>query len=412
MNGKALKIAVVGGGAAGLTAAGRAGENGAEVTLFEKNRELGRKLAITGKGRCNVTNSCDSDEFIKNVTKNGRFLYTAANRFTSADTMSFFEGLGVPLKVERGNRVFPESDKASDIVAALSGYAKRNLKRTEHEKVLSIERSGDGFTVKTGRGEAFFDRVIIATGGVSYPATGSTGDGYVFAKRFGHKIEEPVPSLVPLTVDGGFLGTLQGLTLKNVGLKVLDDDTGKTVYEDFGEALFTHFGFSGPIILSASAHMREKHRYTLSFDLKPALDVQTLDRRLQRDFSENPSRSFSVYLRGLMPASLTGYFADYCGIKGDRTLNSITRTERFSIIAALKDYRFEISGFRPIAEAIVTSGGVSTLEIFPKTMESRLCPGLYFAGEVIDCDAYTGGFNLQIAFSTAVLAADAASGKI
>ncbi|MBO4217407.1 MAG: NAD(P)/FAD-dependent oxidoreductase, partial [Clostridia bacterium] len=343
---------------------------------------------------------------------NGRFLYTAANRFTSADTEDFFERLGVPLKTERGNRVFPQSDRASDIVAALSGYVKKNGVRIIHENVVSIEKDGSRFAVITDRGRSAFDRVIVATGGVSYPATGSTGDGYLFAKSFGHRIEEPVPSLVPLTVKGGFSGTLQGLALKNVGLRVRDEDTGKTVYEDFGEALFTHFGFSGPIVLSASAHMREKHRYTLVFDLKPALDVLTLDRRLLRDFAENPSRSFAVYLRGLMPASLAGHFADYCGIAKDRTLNSITRAERYDIIKSLKEYRFPVEGFRPIAEAIVTSGGVSTLEIYPKTMESRLCPGLYFAGEVIDCDAYTGGFNLQIAFSTAILAADAASGKI
>ncbi len=412
MSGGSVRIAVIGGGAAGLMAAGRAGENGACVTLYEKNRSFGRKLAITGKGRCNVTNDCDADEFIKNITKNGRFLYTAANRFTSADTKAFFESRGVPLKTERGNRVFPRSDKAADIVGALSGYAEEHIRKAVRERVLSIDKTGCVFTVATERGKESFDRVIVATGGVSYPATGSTGDGYAFAEHFGHSIETPVPSLVPLTVKGGFSGTLQGLTLKNVGLKVFDEDAGKTVYEDFGEALFTHFGFSGPIILSASAHMREKHRYTLVFDLKPALDVQTLDRRLQRDFSEKPAKTFHVYLRELMPSSLAAAFAGYCGIGQERTLNSITRAERYSIINDLKAYRFGVTGFRPIAEAIVTSGGVPVSELFPKTMESRLCPGLYFAGEVIDCDAYTGGFNLQTAFSTAVLAADAASGMI
>ena len=404
-----IKIAVIGAGAAGLMAAGRAGENGADVTLYEKNREPGRKLAITGKGRCNVTNDCDENEFIKNITKNGSFLYTAAHRFTSADTKAFFEGLGVPLKTERGNRVFPKSDKAADIVAALSGYAVRNIRKLRRERVAAIDKDGGEFIVKTEEGQARFDCVIIATGGVSYPATGSTGDGYAFAERFGHTVETPVPSLVPLNVKGGFSGTLQGLTLKNVGLKVIDTDAEKTVYTDFGEALFTHFGLSGPIVLSASAHMREKHAYRLVFDLKPALDVQTLDRRLLRDFADKPTKTLSVYLRELMPASLAQEFAAYCGIDGGRTLNSITRTERFDLINSLKGYGFDVTGFRPIAEAIVTSGGVSVKEIFPKTMESRLCPGLYFAGEVIDCDAYTGGFNLQIAFCTAVTAADAAS---
>ena len=405
------KIAVIGGGAAGMLAAGYAANLGASVTLFERNTLLGKKLGITGKGRCNVTNNCTPEEFIKNITANGKFLYSAINRFSSADTMAFFEGLGVPLKTERGNRVFPVSDNAVDIVLALKKFCLQNGVRIVTERVTDWIKNEDALigVVTEKQRHLGFDAFILCTGGVSYPVTGSTGDGYTLAQSVGHTIKPPVPSLVGLTSDSEICAASMGLALKNVAVSVTDTVKKKVIYKDFGEMLFCHFGVSGPMILSASAHLRpmERHRYQLAIDLKPALDMQTLDKRLLSDFEKNKNRNFINAFDALLPAKLREPFIKLTGIAPDKKINTITAEERRRVASLIKALPVSVTGFRPITEAIVTSGGVSVKEIEPQTMRSKKCPNLYFAGEVMDLDAYTGGFNLQIAFATAHAAATA-----
>ena len=409
-----VKVAVIGAGAAGMMASAKAAELGAFVTLFEKNDRVGRKLGITGKGRCNLTNNCTVNEYIENVPGNPRFMYAAINAFSPSDTMEFFEGLGVPLKTERGNRVFPVSDKAQDVVTALKRCKDRSGVKTVFEKVIDLDKTDEGFTVVTEKGGYQFDRVIIATGGASYPLTGSTGDGYRFAKKLGINVTDIRPSLVPLETEENWCRSLQGLSLKNVALKVTDAGSGKIVYDDFGEMMFTHFGVTGPMILSASAHLRDitPGKYSMSVDLKPALDRETLDRRLLSDFAKYKNRDFSNALSDLLPSKLIDVFVELSGIPAQKKVNSITKEERAAAVNLLKELKFTVRGARPIAEAIITSGGVDVKEIDPKTMESKKIKGLYFAGEVIDVDAYTGGFNLQTAFSTAVLAAKHAAADI
>ncbi|MBQ8381812.1 MAG: NAD(P)/FAD-dependent oxidoreductase [Clostridia bacterium] len=406
-----LQIAVIGGGAAGMMAAGKAASLGASVTLFEKNDRFGKKLYITGKGRCNVTNACSVNDFLANVPTNPRFLYGAAARFTPADTMEFFENLGVPLKVERGNRVFPVSDHSSDIVNALVRYMKESGVATRNEKVTAIRPDEDGYIVETSRGSYPFHRVIVATGGLSYPTTGSDGDGYRFAKEFGIDVTATRPSLVPLETNEVWCPLLQGLALKNVALTAVDTRSGKVVYRDFGEMLFTHFGLSGPVVLSLSAHLSDPApgRYRLEIDLKPALDEATLDKRLLSDFAKYANKDFANALSDLLPSKMISVFVGLCGIPPHQKVHSVTKTQREQILHLLKHLTVTVKRPRPIAEAIITSGGISVKELSPKTMESKKHPGLYFVGEVIDLDAYTGGFNLQIAFSTAMAAASAAA---
>ena len=400
-----MTIAVIGGGPAGLMAAGLAAEAGASVTLFEKNPKVGRKLAITGKGRCNVTNNCDVQTVLANVPVNPRFLYSALGRFSPADAMAFFENLGVPLKTERGGRVFPVSDKAIDVVDALFFWVKRAGVTIVNEPVEDIlTRDGRVTGVFAGNHDHKADRVILATGGASYPLTGSTGDGYRFAKALGHTIVPPRPSLVPLVEDGTVCQSLMGLSLRNVAITVLEND--KTIYQDFGEMLFTHFGLSGPLILSASAHMRHfgSKNYRIEIDLKPALDEKTLDKRVLGDFEKHKNSDFVNALGELLPRKLIPAVIEAAGIDPRVKVHSITKAERASLVRVLKHFPVRISGARPIAEAIVTTGGVSVKQVDPKTMASKVTPGLYFAGEILDVDAYTGGFNLQIAWATGRLA--------
>lgn len=398
-----MKI-IVGAGAAGMMAAGTAASLGKDVILIEKNDELGKKLKITGKGRCNLTCACDKDEFFKNIPTNPSFLYSAFSQFSNYDTISFFENLGVKTKVERGMRVFPESDKAKDVVDALKKYVfSNNAKVIKGEVKQLLFDDGKVIGVKLSGGEKIYgDGVLIATGGASYPKTGSTGDGYELAKSAGHTIVPIKPSLVPLESKDGFIPKIMGLSLKNVEISVLLND--KKIYTDFGEMLFTHFGLSGPVILSASAHMREEGHYYISIDLKPALDFETLDKRILRDFSEFSSRDFINSLEKLLPRKLIPVVVELSQIDPRKKVHQITKKERENLVRLIKDFRVNISKKRPVSEAIITSGGVSTREIVPKTMESKLKKGLFFAGEVIDVDAYTGGFNLQIAFSTGYVA--------
>lgn len=405
------KIVIIGGGAAGLTAAyGAAFQNGrdAEITVIEKNERPARKLMITGKGRCNVTNNCGVDTLIANVPKNGKFLFSAFSGFDSSDTMRLFESLGVPLKTERGNRVFPVSDKALDIVDALVGAVKKSgvrLVRGKAEKI--IVKDGVVTSVKTEDGEIYpADSVILATGGMSYPLTGSTGDGYKMARELSHTVTELKPSLVPLNVHEGFCSRLAGLTLKNVTLSVFEEGKKKPVFSEQGEMLFTHFGISGPITLSASAHMRKmgKTAYTAYIDLKPALSAEQLDSRILRDFEGEKNKDFANSLDKLLPKSIIPVIIALSGIPPALKVNQITREMRAALCGVIKALPLHITGFRPIEEAIITGGGISVKEINPSTMESKLVKGLYFAGEIIDADAYTGGFNLQIAFSTGFMA--------
>ena len=402
------KICVIGGGPAGMMAAGTAALYGADVTIFESMPFLGKKLAITGKGRCNVTNASSIQELLDNITKNPRFLYSALSTFTPEDAMSMFENLGVPLKTERGNRVYPESDKAKDIVDAMRRYCEGA--DVINEKVKKLYANDDGsFTVKTDK-EYRFDRVILATGGKSYPLTGSDGSGYRLATSFGHHVTELIPSLIPINSPSRLCPDMQGLSLKNVGIKITDE-SGNVLYTDFGEMMFTHFGVTGPIILSASAHLRNRDisTLTLSIDLKPALDEKTLDTRLLNDFKQNANKDFINSLSGLLPSKMIEPFISVTGIDPRKKINTNTKEERKTILTTLKDFKIPLSSFRPIEEAIVTSGGIEVKEINPKTMESKIAPGLYFAGEVIDVDAYTGGFNLQIAYSTGYLAGKSAA---
>lgn len=409
------RVVVIGGGAAGMMAAIKASEGGAHVTLLERNAQLGKKLRITGKGRCNVTNACDVREFLQNVPTNPRFLYSALNCFSTDDTQAFFEDAGVPLKVERGRRVFPVSDKAEDIVAALYKRVKACGVEIINARAESVcIRDGAVVGCIAGGRNIDADAVIVATGGRSYPGTGSDGDGYRLARESGHTVTALVPSLVPMVSKSKICPSLQGLSLKNVALTVTDIQSGKRVYEDFGEMMFTHFGMTGPMILSASAHLSDvtSGRYEAHIDLKPALDAKTLETRVLSDFSKYANKDFINALGDLLPAKLIPVVVGLCGVDARKKVNSITREERSSLCAVIKDLRIRIDGFRPIAEAIVTKGGVSVKEIDPKTMESKLVSGLYFAGEVLDVDAYTGGYNLQIAFSTGALAGYSAAEKI
>ena len=438
-------IAVIGAGAAGMMAAGRLGELGYRVLLFEKKKEPGRKLAITGKGRCNVTNLCQPADFITAVRRNPRFLYTAVNRFTPQDTMNFFETLGVPLKIERGRRVFPQSDRAADIVSAMKKYCfasgrvtavytpvdeilydtvspalvsetieaghapydeavkKKERKKERHPIHLRVKG------VKAGGRTYTCSGAILCTGGLSYPLTGSDGDGYRLAAEAGHTIEELQPSLVPLVVEEDWCAALQGLSLRNIAVSCVDTDTERVVYEDFGELLFTHFGLSGPVILSMSSHMAPHGHYRIDIDLKPALDEPVLDARLISDFTKYANRDFINALDDLLPQKLIPVIVAHSGIDPRGKTHSITHEERRRLLGLLKHFSLTFRSFRPIEEAIVTAGGVSVKEIDPRTMASKCAEGLFFAGEVIDVDAYTGGYNLQIAFSTARLAAEGAS---
>ncbi len=402
------RVAVIGGGAAGLFLGAVCQSDEVSVDIYDKNTVFGRKLRITGKGRCNVTNNCTGDEFFANVPTNPKFLYSAYANFDSASVMEFFENAGVPLKTERGNRVFPVSDRAHDIADALIKKCRQNGVTLITDKVKKIEKTADGFAVY-GSQKKLYDFVVIATGGASYKATGSTGDGYEFARHFGHTVTEPTPSLVPLVCAEKYCAELMGLSLKNVEVKYVDSANGKTVYREFGEMLFTHFGVSGPVVLSASASLRpmEKKRYKMYIDLKPALDESELDRRLLSDFSKNINRNFSNSLSALLPQKLIPVTVRLSGIDPYKKVNEITKKERKALLELLKAFPLTVDGFSDINEAIITSGGISVKEINQKTMESKLVKGLYFVGEVLDCDAYTGGFNLQIAFSTAYAAASA-----
>lgn len=400
------KIIIIGGGAAGLIASATAAGRGEDVTVIEKNSRPARKVMITGKGRCNVTNACfDLDDLINSVVTNKRFMYSAFSSFMPYDTIALIEEMGVPTKIERGNRVFPESDKAVDIVDALVKNAKQNGVKfvegtvtsfnTENNVIKSVNLD-DGTVVD---GDAF----AICTGGLSYQSTGSTGDGYRLAESVGHSITDIEPALISLVASNGFVPKLQGLSLRNISIKLLDGE--KEIYSDFGEMLFTHYGVSGPVILSASSHMThpKEHNYKIVIDLKPALDEQTLDKRIQRDFAENTNKDFINSLSKLLPNKLIPVIVKLSGIEPSEKVNQITKAQRQNLVSLLKNFTVNISDFRPINEAIITSGGVDVKEINPKTMGSKIVDNLYFAGEVIDVDAYTGGFNLQVAFSTGYL---------
>ncbi len=409
------KVIVIGAGAAGTMAAGVAAENGADVLLIERNDKIARKVMITGKGRCNVTNDIGEDvqKFISNIPGNGRFLYGAYSAFNSQDVMYFFEDYGVRLKVERGNRVFPESDKAVDIVDALNSYIRDTGVKRKTERVVSLI-FGDNCVrgVITDQGNEYYaDSVIIATGGLSYPKTGSSGDGYKLAESVGHTVTELRPSLSALVCREGLCSECMGLSLKNVSIKVVDTKKKKEIYDDFGEMLFTHFGVSGPMILSASAHMRdmEKDRYEIFIDLKPALSHEKLDARILRDFADNTNKTISNVLALLLPKSLISPILRLSHIKPSEKINQVTKEMRKKLVDTIKSLKLTVTDFSDISEAIVTSGGIKISEINPKTMESKICKGLYFVGEIIDCDGYTGGFNLQIAFSTGHLAGISAS---
>lgn len=405
-------VAVIGGGAAGMMAACVAARNGADVVIFEKNDRVGRKLRITGKGRCNVTNDCDANEFLQNVATNAKFLYAALSRLSPADTKDFFEECGVPLKTERGKRVFPVSDKAQDIVSALERACLYAGVRIIYKKAESVMIEGGRACGVIADGEEYRAKsVIVCTGGVSYPKTGSDGDGYRFARAAGHKITDIKPSLVPIVAKGKLCAHLQGLSLKNVGFKIVDVNSGKTVYEDFGELMFTHFGLTGPVVLSASAHIPDirPEKYKACIDMKPALSQKKLDERILSDFSELKNKDFANSLDALLPQKLISVAIGLSGIDPHKKVNSITKEERERLVSLIKNIEIPLERLRPIDEAIITKGGVCVNEINPKTMESKLRGGLYFAGEVLDLDAYTGGFNLQIAFSTATLAGENAA---
>ena len=406
-----MKVIVIGGGPAGMMAAISAAENKNEVILIEKNSLLGKKLLITGKGRCNITNSIDIDEFIPNIPGNGKFLYSAFKNFTNEDIINLLKEEGLKVKTERGNRVFPVTDNSKDV---LNCFIKR-LKKLKVKILLNtkvdnlIVENNKACGVVTNKGNIYAEKIILATGGKSYSATGSTGDGYRMAKQLGHEIVKIRGSLVPLVADKKICSRLQGLSLRNVKIKMTDIDDKKCIYEDFGEMIFTHFGVSGPTILSGSAHLlRYKNieeklnnsNIKLFVDLKPALDKEQLNFRILRDFSENINKEFKNSLDKLLPQKLIPVIVDLSGIKENKKVNEITKEERLRLIDLLKNFEVNINGFRSVEDAIVTAGGVSINQINPKTMESKIINNLYFAGEIIDVDAYTGGFNLQIAYST------------
>ncbi len=395
---------VIGGGAAGMFAAIIAAHNGDNVLLIERNHRLGKKLLITGKGRCNVTNHCSAEEILQNIPRNNRFLYSAVNAFPPQKVMDFFEARGCSLKTERGNRVFPVSDKSFDILNCLEGALSECGVSIMEGRVQSVlTENGAVKGVKTENDTIDSKWVILATGGVSYPATGSTGDGYAIAEQLGHEIVEPQGSLVPLEEDGDICKSMQGLSLRNVSVRLVDG-RGKALYKDFGELLFTHFGVSGPTVLSASAHIKGDG-CKLLIDLKPALDEKKLNERLLRDLSTYRNRTMENALTDLLPRSMIPVLLELSDIPGDLQANSLKKEQRAKLLYVLKNFPVAIAGKRPVAEAIITSGGVKVKQIDPKTMESKLVSGLFFAGEIIDCDAYTGGFNLQIAWSTAYAAA-------
>ncbi|SCI71507.1 tricarballylate dehydrogenase [uncultured Clostridium sp.] len=401
------KVVVIGGGAAGMVAASTASSMGHDVTLLEKNERLGRKLLITGKGRCNITNNCDIEELIENTPTNGKFLYSAFYTFTNEQVIDMFNSLGVKTKTERGKRVFPESDKAKDVVVALEKQMKQNkVNVVLNANVKKIEqKNGKIESVVLSNNKVIkCDSVIIATGGVSYPRTGSTGDGYKFAKSLGHTIIKPKPSLIGLeTFEDVY--SLNKLSLRNISIKVIDKK-GKSIYEDFGEMEFSDIGIEGPVIRSASCRMKsfENETYKVIVDLKPALDEEMLDKRIQKDFKKYTNKKFENSLDDLLPKKLIPYIIDLSGIDKELVVHQISRKQRKDLVNLLKNLEFNIRNYKPIDEAIITSGGIKTNEINSSTMESKLVQGLFFAGEVIDVDAYTGGFNLQIAFSTGYLA--------
>ncbi len=394
---------VIGGGPAGMFAAITAANRGKKVLLLERNERLGKKLLITGKGRCNVTNACPAHEVLQNVPRNGRFLFSAVDAYPPERIMAFFEENGCPLKVERGNRVFPVSDRSQSVLDALQQALRWNHVKVEKSRVREIlTENGAVSGVRTEQGTYYANWVILATGGLSYPTTGSTGDGYTMAKNLGHTIIEPQGSLVPLETAGNDCQDMQGLSLRNVGVKLLDSK-GKKLYTDFGELLFTHFGVSGPTVLSASTHLKGEG-CRLVIDLKPALDEGKLNDRILRDLDMYKNRSMENALTDLLPRSMIPVVLRRLSVDPELQANSLTKQQRRAMVELLKGFSVEITGKRPVSEAIITSGGVKVSEIDPKTMQSKRVPGLYFAGEVIDCDAYTGGFNLQIAWSTAYAA--------
>ncbi len=399
---------MVGGGPAGMFSAGTAAGFGVRVALIDHADRLGKKLNITGKGRCNVTNDCSADEVLKNVPRNSRFLYSAMYGFPPEQIKQFFESRGCPLKTERGRRVFPVSDRAFDITNVLERFLRETGVKVIRDDVCELlTRDGSICGVRTKTQTIEADRVIVCTGGCSYPATGSDGSGYRMAEAVGHTIVPPVGSLVPLEEDGDWCRKMQGLSLRNVSVR-LTDAKKKTAYEDFGELLFTHFGLSGPTILSASAHMKGNEGYTVHINLKPALDEQALDQRLLREFEAAQNKNFSNALDHLYPRALIPVMIERSGIDPDLKGNSLTRQQRRTMLELTRDFTIKISGRRPVKEAIVTSGGVKTGEVDPKTMQSKRVAGLYFAGEVLDVDAYTGGYNLQIAWATGYAAGVAA----
>ncbi len=402
------KILVVGGGAAGMMAAVTAARNGKKVRLIEKNEKLGKKLFITGKGRCNITNAADIEDLFSAVVSNPKFLYSSFYSMTNDQVIDFFEELGVKTKVERGGRVFPESDHSSDVIRALEQEMKRlgiEIRlRTEAEEILAEDGRVTGVRLSSGK-ELHADAVIIATGGISYPSTGSTGDGYRFARECGHKVTDLSPALVPMEVKEWYARELMGLSLRNVEIRITDGK--KKLYEEFGEMLFTHYGVTGPVILSASSIVGKKlkeHPLTLHIDLKPALTEEQLDKRMLREFEANHNRQFKNAVDSLFPSKLKPVIVELSGIQEDKKVNEVTKEERLHFVRLIKDFSMTLTGMRGYNEAIITKGSVSVKEIDPGTMESKLVNGLYFAGEVLDLDAVTGGYNLQIAWSTGYLA--------
>lgn len=405
------KVLIIGGGAAGMMAAVTAARNGHEVHVYEKNEKPGKKLFITGKGRCNVTNACDMDTLFSSVCSNGKFLYSAFYGFTNLDVMAFFEDAGVALKTERGERVFPVSDQSAEVIDGLKRVMKKEGVRlhlnTAVKEVCTANGRAAGILLENGQSVPG-DAVIVATGGISYPSTGSTGDGYRFAETMGHTVTDCIPSLVPFNVREAFVKELQGLSLKNVEISIFNGK--KELYREFGEMLFTHFGVSGPLILTASSRvgrLASKQELKLTLDLKPALSMEQLDQRVLRDFDANPNKSFKNVAGSLFPAKLTPVMIALSGIEPDRKVNGISREERQRFVWLIKHLEMTVTGLRGWNEAIITKGGVSVKEVNPSTMESKRIPGLYFAGEVLDLDAVTGGFNLQIAWSTAYAAGNA-----
>ncbi len=403
------KVVIAGGGAAGMMAAIVCAENGHEVSLYEKNEKLGKKLFITGKGRCNITNACDMEDLLKNVVGNPRFLYSAFYGFNNYDMMDFLEQRGLPLKTERGNRVFPQSDKSSDVLQTLQKEIRRLgvqvYLNTPVKDILTEDGHVTGVLLPKGE-RADADAVLIATGGLSYPSTGSTGDGYIFARKLGHSVTELSPGLVPFEIKESYAKELMGLSLKNISIHITNQK-GKELYSEFGEMLFTHFGVSGPVIISASSHVTKelmKGNLNLSIDLKAALTKEQLNARLLREFEENKNRQLKNVMGSLLPSKMVPVMLRFMDVSPEKKVNEITKEERMHIIDCLKSFQLTITGFRDYNEAIITRGGISVKEVNPSTMESRLVKGLYFAGEVLDLDALTGGFNLQIAWSTAHLA--------